>query len=68
MLGQGLVKDLVQQLLSARQILGRHALHALLGQAGMEVLQHIVDKVALLHIAKAGVDRLGLHAVRNEPA
>ena len=68
MLGQRLVKDLAQQLLSARQILGRHALHALLGQAGMQVLQHIVDKVALLHISKARVDGLGLHAIRHEPA
>lgn len=68
MLGQRLVKDLVQQLLSARQILGRHALHALLGQAGMQVLQHVVDKVTLLHVAKARVDGLGLHAIRHEPA
>ena len=68
MLGQGLVKDLAQQLLSTWQILGRHAFHALLGQTGVQVLQHVVDKVALLHIAKAGVNRLGLHAVRDEPA
>ena len=68
MLGQCLVKDLAQQLLSARQVLGRHALHAFLGQTGVQMLQHVVDKVALLHIAKAGVDRLGLHAVRDEPA
>ena len=68
MLDQRLVKDLAQQFLSARQVLGRHALHALLGQAGMEVLQHVVDKVALLHVAKAGVDGLGLHAIRHEPA
>jgi len=67
-LGQRLVKDLVQQLLCARQILGRHALHALLGQTGMQILQHVVDKVALFHVAKARVDRLGLHAVRDEPA
>ena len=68
MLGQGLVKDLVQQLLCTRQILGRHALHALLGQTGMQMLQHVVDKVALLHVAKARVDRLGLDAIRHEPA
>ena len=68
MLGQGLVKDLAQQLLRAWQIHGCHALHALLGQTGMQVFQHVVDKVALLHIAKASVDRLGLHAVRDEPA
>ena len=68
MLGQCLVKDLAQQLLSARQILGRHALHALLGQTGMQVLQHVVDKVALLHVAKARVDGLGLDAIRHEPA
>ena len=68
MLGQGLVKDLAQQLLSTWQVLGRHALHALLGQTGVQVFQHVVDKVALLHIAKACVDRLGLHAVRDEPA
>ena len=67
-LGQRLVKDLVQQLLSTRQILGRHALHAFLGQTGMQMLQHVVDKVALFHVAKARVDRLGLHAVRDEPA
>ena len=67
-LSQRLVKDLAQQLLSTRQILGRHALHALLGQASMEVLQHVVDKVALLHVAKARVDRLGLDAIRHEPA
>lgn len=68
MLGQGLGKDLAQQLLRAWQIHGCHALHALLGQTGMQVFQHVVDKVALLHIAKASVDRLGLHAVRDEPA
>ena len=68
MLGQRLVKDLVQQLLCTRQILGRHALHALLGQTGMQMLQHVVDKVALLHVAKARVDRLGLNAIRHEPA
>ena len=67
-LGQRLVKDLVQQLLSTRQILGRHALHAFLGQTGMQMLQHVVDKVALLHVAKASVDRLGLDAIRDEPA
>ena len=67
-LGQRLVKDLAQQLLSARQILGRHAFHALLGQAGMQVLQHIVDKVALLHVAKARVDGLRFDAIRHEPA
>ena len=67
-LGQGLGKDLVQQLLRARQIHGRHALHAHLGQTGMQVLQHVMDKVALLHVAKAGVDRLGFDAIRDEPA
>ena len=68
MFGQGLVKDLAQQLLSTWQVLGRHTFHALLGQTGVQVFQHVVDKVAFLHIAKAGVDRLGLHAVRDEPA
>ncbi len=34
----------------------------------MQVLQHVVDKVALLHVAKARVDRLGLDAIRDEPA
>ena len=67
-LGQRLVKDLVQQLLCTRQILGRHALHAFLGQTGMQMLQHVVDKVALLHVVKARVDRLGLDAIRHEPA
>ena len=67
-LGQRLVKDLAQQLLRARQILGRHALHALLRQTGMQMLQHVVDKVALLHVAKARVDGLGLHAIRHKPA
>lgn len=34
----------------------------------MQVLQHVMDKVALLHVAKAGVDRLGFDAIRDEPA
>ena len=68
MLDQGLVKDLAQQLLRTWQVLGRHALHALLRQAGMQVLQHVVDKVTLLHVAKARVDGLGLNAIRDEPA
>ena len=34
----------------------------------MQMLQHVVDKVALLHVAKARVDRLGLDAIRHEPA
>ena len=68
MLGQGLGKDLVQQLLRTRQVFGRHTLHALLGQTGMQMFQHVVDKVALLHVAKTRVDRLGLNAIRDEPA
>ena len=67
-LGQGLVEDLAQQLLCARKAHGRHAFHALLGQTGMQVLQHVVDKVALLHVAKARIDRLGFYAIGHKPA
>ena len=34
----------------------------------MQMFQHVVDKVALLHVAKARVNRLGLDAIRDEPA
>ena len=34
----------------------------------MQMLQHVMDEVALLHVAKARVDRLGLDAIRYEPA
>ena len=66
-LGQGLGKDLVQQLLRARQVHGRHALHALLRKTRMQVLQHVMDKVALLHVAKARIDGLRFDAIRDEP-
>ncbi len=68
MLGQGLGKDLAQQPLRARQIHGRHALHALLRKTCMQVLQHVMDKVALLHVAKARIDGLRFDAIRDEPA
>ena len=67
-LGQGLGKDLVQQLLRARQVHGRHALHALLRKTRMQVLQHVMDKVAFLHVAKARIDGLRFDAIRDEPA
>lgn len=34
----------------------------------MQVLQHVVDEVTLLHVAKARIDGLGLDAIRHEPA
>ena len=34
----------------------------------MQVLQHVMDKVALLHVAKARIDGLRFDAIRDEPA
>ena len=34
----------------------------------MQVLQHVMDKVALLHVAKACIDGLRFDAIRDEPA